>query len=134
MPAPAPCPARASSLGSGRRARVTTTEDKTQHRAPHTRPDAEIEALVAALDDDGGGELSVDEIADFIERGTDSVQRLSVQRGDERLALGVRDDARGHLEVVADELLELLGVEVAVARLVVALEQLLQRLALRRRL
>ena len=30
-----PRPARASSLGSGRRARVTTTEDKTQHRAPH---------------------------------------------------------------------------------------------------
>ena len=79
MPAPAPCPARASSLGSGRRARVTTTEDKTQHRAPHTRPDAEIEALVAALDDDGGGELSIGEIAD-----TDSAQRLSVQRAARR--------------------------------------------------
>ena len=108
---------------------MTTTEDKTQRRAPHTRPDAEIEALVAALDDDGGGELSIGEIAD-----TDSAQRLSVQRGDERLALGVRDVARGHLEVVADELLELLGVEVAVARMAVALEQVLQRLALRRRL
>ena len=31
--------------------------------------DGEIESLVAALDDDGGGELSIDEIADFVARG-----------------------------------------------------------------
>ena len=48
--------------------------------------------------------------------------------------LGVRERAHRHLEVLADELFELLGVEISVARLVVALEQLLQRHALRRRL
>ena len=32
--------------------------------------DADIAALVAALDDDGGGSVSIDELADFIERGS----------------------------------------------------------------
>ena len=31
--------------------------------------DANIEALIEYLDDDGGGELSIDEIVDFVERG-----------------------------------------------------------------
>ena len=32
--------------------------------------DGDLEALIAALDDDGGGTLSIDELADFVERGT----------------------------------------------------------------
>ena len=32
--------------------------------------DEHIASLVAALDDDGGGTLSIDELADFIERGS----------------------------------------------------------------
>ena len=32
--------------------------------------DADISALVAALDDDGGGSVSIEELADFIERGS----------------------------------------------------------------
>ena len=31
--------------------------------------DDEIRLLVHCLDDDGGGELSIDEIVDFVERG-----------------------------------------------------------------
>ena len=75
---------------------------------------------------------ALNEVGDLVDR--ELAAAVVVERGDERLDLGVRDDARGHIEVVADELLELLGVEVAVARLVVALEQLLQRLPLRGRL
>jgi len=37
---------------------------------PATMSDKDVETLVAALDDDGGGQLSVDELVDFIERGT----------------------------------------------------------------
>ena len=72
---------------------------------------------------------ALNEVGDLVDR--ELAAAVVVERGDERLDLGVRDDARGHIEVVADELLELLGVEVAVARLVVALEQ---RLPLRGRL
>ena len=32
--------------------------------------DEDIEALIVALDDDGGGTLSIDELADFVERGS----------------------------------------------------------------
>ena len=34
--------------------------------------DKDIAALVAALDDDGGGELDIAEIADFVRRGTET--------------------------------------------------------------
>ena len=32
--------------------------------------DEDIDALIVALDDDGGGTLSIDEPADFVERGS----------------------------------------------------------------
>ena len=41
---------------------------------------AEIESLVAALDDDGGGELSIDEISDFVERGAARRRSRSTRR------------------------------------------------------
>jgi len=37
---------------------------------PERLGDADIGALVLALDDDGGGDLSIDELVDFVERGT----------------------------------------------------------------
>eukprot|EP00618_Florenciella_parvula_P006440 CAMPEP_0119517948 /NCGR_PEP_ID=MMETSP1344-20130328/34706_1 /TAXON_ID=236787 /ORGANISM="Florenciella parvula, Strain CCMP2471" /LENGTH=111 /DNA_ID=CAMNT_0007555593 /DNA_START=90 /DNA_END=422 /DNA_ORIENTATION=- len=33
-------------------------------------PDKDIEVLIKALDDDGGGTLDLEELADFVERGT----------------------------------------------------------------
>ena len=37
---------------------------------PQDLPDRDIDLLIKALDDDGGGTLSIDELADFVERGT----------------------------------------------------------------
>jgi Ca2+-binding EF-hand superfamily protein len=37
---------------------------------PHELADEEIDKLIGALDDDGSGTLSIDELADFVERGT----------------------------------------------------------------
>ena len=40
-----------------------------------------LQALIDALDDDGGGTLSIDEIADFVERGTATFYNDEVGEG-----------------------------------------------------
>eukprot|EP00929_Paragymnodinium_shiwhaense_P002096 TRINITY_DN102293_c0_g1_i1.p1 TRINITY_DN102293_c0_g1~~TRINITY_DN102293_c0_g1_i1.p1 ORF type:complete len:488 (+),score=124.04 TRINITY_DN102293_c0_g1_i1:54-1517(+) len=41
--------------------------------------DSDIEALITALDNDGGGSVSIDELLTFIERGTDALHGPSVK-------------------------------------------------------
>ena len=49
---------------------------------------AESDSLVAALDDDDGGDLSIDEISNFVERGaaTFKIDDLTINEGNERSA------------------------------------------------
>ena len=50
-----------------RRSSRRSCEGPQARREGRERED--IAALVAALDDDGGGSLSIDELVDFVERG-----------------------------------------------------------------
>ena len=49
---------------------------------------AESDSLVAALDDDDGGDLSIDEISNFVERGaaTFKIDDSTINEGNERSA------------------------------------------------
>jgi hypothetical protein len=49
--------------------------------APKSLSDKQIDTFVKFLDDDGGGELSIEEIADFVERGTATFNQPIVALG-----------------------------------------------------
>jgi Ca2+-binding EF-hand superfamily protein len=60
---------------------LTTLIRKDLKLGPGDVSDKDIKLLVAALDDDGGGALSIDELADFVERGKASFFAENVEGG-----------------------------------------------------
>ena len=67
--------------------------------SPKDLPDRDIDLFVKALDDDGSGDLDIDELADFVERGTATFGSGPLDE-EERTTLkwGERDEAGGREE------------------------------------
>ena len=67
--------------------------------SPKELPDRDIDIFVKALDDDGSGDLDIEELADFVERGVATFGAGPLDE-EERTALrwGERDEAGGREE------------------------------------